>query len=195
MIWKVWIKQGGGNSYTWGLVHNNAWDRRSEPVCYDLSKPDCYDLFAAIQFQTLFLCNPRIIPVAAPVPAPILLSPHMTAVLAFTHDSSSSYFGSLALLPWFSIQIWSHVPGSHSPHCHTFRFQPPVPLSIVSASVSTVIHAFIDQCKFQVFLPIFRSDYVGTANRDDAASLHATVQSLKKYSMPFRNPTSGQPMD
>ena len=36
------------------------------------------------------------------------------------------------------------------------------------------------------------SDYVGTANRDDVASLHATVQSLKKYSMSSRNPTSGQ---
>jgi hypothetical protein len=61
------------------------------------------------------------------------------------------------------------------------------------AFVSTVIHALIDQCKSQVFLPILRSNYIGTAkNRDDAASLHATVQSLKKYSMSFRNPTSGQ---
>ena len=59
--------------------------------------PDSYDLFTAIQFQTLFLRNP-IIPAPAPVPVPALLSPRMIAVLASTNDSSSSYFGSLAFL-------------------------------------------------------------------------------------------------
>ena len=24
MIWKAWMKQGGGNSYTWGMIRNNA---------------------------------------------------------------------------------------------------------------------------------------------------------------------------
>ena len=153
--------------------------------------PDGYDLFTPTQFQTLYLRMSRIIPVPAPAPDPILLSPRMSAVLASTTDSSSSYFGSLEFLDsqsefdrTFPNPIPLIIPPSTSNRS--------VPLSIDSASVSTVIHSFIDQCKFQVFLPIFRSDYVGTANRDDAASLHATVQSLKKYSMSFRNPTSGQ---
>ena len=66
-----------------------------------------------------------------------------------------------------------------------------ISLSVDSTSASTVIHTFIDQCKFQVFLlPIYRSNYVGTANHNDATSLHTTVQTLKKFSLPFRNPTS-----
>ena len=32
MIWKAWIKQGGGNML--GMVRNNAWDKRSEPINY-----------------------------------------------------------------------------------------------------------------------------------------------------------------
>ena len=121
--------------------------------------PDCYGLFTAIQFQTLFLRNPRIIPVPAPVPAPILLSPRMTAVLASTHDSSSSYFGPLAFLDSqsdFDRTFPNPIPLLVTPSASDCS----VPLSIDSASVSTVIHAFIDQCKFQIFLPIFRSDYV-----------------------------------
>jgi hypothetical protein len=40
---------------------------------------------------------------------------------------------------------------------------------------------------------IYHSNYVDTANRDDAASsLRATVQTLKKFAMSFRNPTSGR---
>jgi hypothetical protein len=53
------------------------------------------------------------------------------------------------------------------------------------------LNLFLDRCKFQIFLPIFRSNYVGTANLDDAASLHATVQALKRHAMTSRNPVSG----
>lgn len=152
--------------------------------------PDCCELFTSIQIQTLLLRNPTI-PVPAPVAAPTLLSPRMTAALASTNDSSSSYFGSLEFLDSQSAfdRTFPHpIPFIVTPSASNRS----VPLSIDSASVSKVIHAFINQCKFRIFLPIFRSDYIGTANRDDAASLLATVQSLNKYSMSFRNPTSGQ---
>ena len=112
--------------------------------------PDCYDLFTAIQFQTLFLHNPRIIPVPAPVPAATLLSPRMTAVLASSNDYSSSYFGSLAFLDSqseFDRTFPNPIPLIVTPSASNGS----VPLSIDSASVST----FIDQCKFQMFLPIF----------------------------------------
>jgi hypothetical protein len=124
---------------------------------------DCYDLFTAIQFQTLFLRNP-IIPVPVPVPASTLLLPRMTAVLASINDSSSSYFGSLAFLDSqseFDCTFPNPIPLIVTPSVSNRS----VPLSIDSASVSTVIHAFIDQCKFQMFLPIFRSDYVGTVGK------------------------------
>jgi hypothetical protein len=49
----------------------------------------------------------------------------------------------------------------------------------------------IEQCKFRVFLPTFCSDYVGTANHNDAALLHATIQALKKLLMSSRNPSNG----
>jgi hypothetical protein len=115
----------------------------------------------------------------------------MTAVLASNPDSSSSHFGSLEFLDSqceFDRTFPNPIPLNVTPSASNRS----VPLSTDSASVSTVIHAFIDQCKFQVFLPIFCSDYIGTANPDDTASLHATVQSLKKYSMSFHNPTSVQ---
>jgi hypothetical protein len=38
---------------------------------------------------------------------------------------------------------------------------------------------------------MFRSDYVGTLERNDSASLYATLQALKKPSMYYRHPTSG----
>jgi hypothetical protein len=53
------------------------------------------------------------------------------------------------------------------------------------------LNKFLDLCKFHLFVPIYRSDYVGTFDRDDAASLHATIQSLKKHAMSSRNPVSG----
>ena len=78
--------------------------------------PDCYNLFTAIQLQTVFLRNP-IIPVPAPVPAPTLLSPCMTAVLASTNNFSSSYFGSLAFLDFQSkFDLTSRIPFLSYPH-------------------------------------------------------------------------------
>ena len=114
----------------------------------------------------------------------------MTAVLASTNDPSSSYFGSLEFLD-FQAEFDRTFPNPTPLFITPAPSDLSVPLSIDSTSAPTVIHNFIDQCKFQVFLPIYRSDYVSTANRDDAASLHATVQTLKKLSMSFHNPTSG----
>jgi hypothetical protein len=74
----------------------------------------------------------------------------------------------------------------------------PLLVTVVSASVSidsssllVGLNQFIDQCKFRLFVPIFRSDYVGTLERNDSASLYATLQALKKPSMSYRHPTSG----
>ena len=147
---------------------------------------DCYYLFTPLQIQTLLLRNPA----PTPAPAPALFSPRMTAVLASTNDPSSSYFGSLEFLD-FQVEFDRTFPNPTPLFIAPAPSDLSVPLSIDSTSAPTVIHNFIDQCKFQVFLPIYRSDYVSTANRDDAASLHATVQTLKELSMSFRNPTSG----
>ena len=113
----------------------------------------------------------------------------MTAVLASTNESSSSYFGYLEFLD-FQAEFDRTFPNPTPLFITPAPSDLSVPLSIDSTSAPTVIHNFIDQCKFQVFLPIYCSDYVGTANRDDTASLHATVQTLKKLSLSFRNPTS-----
>ena len=149
--------------------------------------PDCYPMFTSAQARILLL---RTVLLPAPIPAPTLLSLRMTAVLASTNDSGSSYFGSLEFLDFqaeFDHTFPNPIPLFITPAPSDLS----VPLSIDSTSSSTVIHNFIDQCKFQVFLPIYCSNYVGTANRDDAASLHATIRTFKKFSMSFRNPTSG----
>jgi hypothetical protein len=65
------------------------------------------------------------------------------------------------------------------------------PTVVDSVAVATTINAFIDQRKFQLFVPIFCTDYVGTADRNNAASLHATIQAIKKLAMSYRNPVSG----
>ena len=151
---------------------------------------DCYRLFTPVQLQNLLLCNPAPAPAPAAAPAPALFSPRMTAVLASTNDPSSSYFGSLEFLE-FQVEFDRTFPHPTSLFTTPAPSDLSVPLSIDSTSVPrTIIHNFIDQCKFQMFLPIYRSDYVGTANRDDAASLCTTVQTLKKLSMSFRNPNS-----
>ena len=148
--------------------------------------PDCYPLFTPIQLQQLLLRIPAT-PAALPPPALALVSPRMTAVLASTVASGSSYYGSLDFLDSqsvFDLTFPNPLPLRVIPSSTTS-------LSVDSLSLQQSLTAFIDQCKFQVFLPIFRSDYVGTADRNDAASLHATVQALKKLSMSYRNPANG----
>ena len=147
--------------------------------------PDCFALFTAEQIQTLVLRSASAA-TAATISVLPALSPKMTAVLAATHTSSSSYFGSLGFLD--SQVVFDSV------------FPNPVPLLVTpsphgatvdSTSLLKGLLAFVDCCKFTLFVPIFRCDYVGTADRDDAASLHATIHALKRPSMSYRNPTSG----
>jgi hypothetical protein len=81
--------------------------------------------------------------------------------------SRPSYFGSLDFLDSQSV--------------FDSAFPNPVPLLVTVSSTASVsidstslladINLFIDRCKFRVFVPIFRSDYVGTSDRDDAASM------------------------
>ena len=142
--------------------------------------PDCFTLFSATQLQNLVLRSA----VAAPlVPA---LSPRMSAVLTSTRSSGSSFFGTLDFLD--------------SQSAFDLVFPRPVPLSVTasptgatvdSISLPISLEKFLDQCKFHLFIPIFRSDYVGTFARDDAASLQATVTALKKLAMSSRHPSSG----
>jgi hypothetical protein len=111
----------------------------------------------------------------------------MTAVLVTAGTSGSSYYGSLDFLDsQASFDLTFHRP---APLLVTVS--PTVGLLIDSISPPASLNTFLDQCKFRVFIPIFRSDYVGTADRDDAASLHATVQALKKHAMTSRHPVSG----
>jgi hypothetical protein len=144
----------------------------------------CYTHFSPGQLQILLLRN-----VSAPVPTfAAIISPRMTAVLASGGSSGGfSYHGSLDFL--------DHQPTFDS------TFPTPTPLlvtasnigaSVDTISIRTAMNLFVDQCKFCVFVPIFRCDYVGTADRNDSMSLHATVQSLKKLSMSHRNSASGQ---
>jgi hypothetical protein len=99
----------------------------------------------------------------------------MHAVLASAGSSCSSYFGSLDFLD--------------SQSAFNTIFPHPVPLlflnsstgvTIDSISLSVILDKFLDRCKFHLFVPIFRFDYVGTFARDDAASLQATISALKR---------------
>jgi hypothetical protein len=114
----------------------------------------------------------------------------MAAVLAYAGFSTSgghSYYGTLDFLDTQS--------------CFDSTFPHATPLLVSSATlgtivvdsvaVATTINTFVGQCKFQLFIPIFRTGYIGTADRNDAASLHATVQAIKKLAMSYRNPVSG----
>lgn len=142
---------------------------------------DCYSLFSPIQIQNLVLRSAT----AAATSATPILSPRMTAVLNSTSTSGSSYFGPLDFLDFQA--------------SFDLTFPHPVPLSVTaspnagalvdSLSLTVLIDKFIDRCKFHLFVPIYRSDYVGTFARDDAASLQATVAALKKLSMSSRSPS------
>jgi hypothetical protein len=111
----------------------------------------------------------------------------MSAVLASSSASGSSYFGSLGFLD-SQAEFDSTFP---QPVPLLVSVSTTTGLSVDSLSLVAALNLFLDRCKFQIFLPIFRSDYVGTTNRDDAASLHATVQALKRHAMTSRNPVSG----
>jgi hypothetical protein len=150
---------------------------------------DCFSLFSAKQIQNLVLRTatsavaPATPDAAPPLPA---LSPKMQAVLATSRTSRSSYFGPLDFLD--------------SQVAFDAAFPNKIPL-IVTSSTSGVsvdssailldLLAFVDRCKFHLFVPIFRVDYVGTADRDDAAALHATIQALKRPAMSYRHAITG----
>ena len=146
--------------------------------------PDCLPLFTPIQLQFIVL---RSAAATAALPTPPPFSPRMSAVLGSSASSASSYFGSLEFLD--------------SQVSFDATFPQPVPLvvtpssngvSVDSLSLLKTLNQFVDQCKFHLFVPIFRSDYVGTFTRDDSASLHATLQALKRPAMSYRDATSGR---
>ncbi len=145
----------------------------------------CFSLLLPDQIKNLVLRSASAVATAAASLS--VVSPRMSAVLASTTTSSSSYYGTLDFLD--SQSEFEAV------------FPDPVPLLVTpttagavlvdSTTLLTQLLAFIDRCKFQLFIPIFRCDYVGTADRDDASSLHATIQALKRPSMAYRHPSSG----
>jgi hypothetical protein len=144
---------------------------------------ECYPLLTPTQLKNLLLRNPT----PAHSPPHALLSPRMSAVLASSSASGSSYFGSLGFLD-SQAEFDSTFP---QPVPLLVSVSTTTGLSIDSLSLLAALNLFLDHCKFQIFLPIFRSDYVGTANHNDAASLHVTVQALKRHAMTSRNPVSG----
>jgi hypothetical protein len=142
--------------------------------------PDCFPFFSADQLQQLALRS------ATAVPAVPSLSPCVTAALTATSSSRSSHFGLLNFLdyqPAF-VSIFPNL----APLLLTASA---AGVSIDSLSLPSSITKFLDRCKFSLFVPIFRSGYVGAFARDDAASLQATVSSIKKIAMSSRHPTSG----
>jgi hypothetical protein len=112
----------------------------------------------------------------------------MTAILTASGTSIFTYRGSLDFLD--------------SQTSFASIFPHPIPTLLGSSATSSVVvnttsvvsrmNQFIDQCKFSAFLPIFRTDYVGTVDRNDATSLLATVKSIKELKMARRDPASGK---
>jgi hypothetical protein len=140
----------------------------------------CLPLFSKDQLQHLILRS------ATAAPTAPVLSPRMTAVLTSTSSSSSSYFGPLDFLD--NQVAFDSVFPTPTPLTVTVST---TGASIDSLVLPALLDTFIDRCKFHLFVPIFRSDYVGTFARDDAASLQATVSAIKKLAMSSRNPSSG----
>jgi hypothetical protein len=135
---------------------------------------DCFTLLTATQIQFLALRSAAAAAAAAAAALTVLpvLSHKMTAILPSASTSSSSYFGTLDFLD--------------SQSAFDTVFTEPVPLLVTPSAASTPVDsvlllatlpAFVDLCKFiQLFVPIFCCDCVGTADRDNTAFLHATIQ-------------------
>jgi hypothetical protein len=156
---------------------------------YDIA---CYAKFTPSQLANLI----RRIPTATPAttrandPVKALLSPRMAAVLASITGSAlsgHSFYGSLDFLD------------AQTSFDTVFPHPSPILLSLTTAgtptidttTISSTINTFANRCKFELFIPLFRTDYVGTAGHDDTASLYATVQAIKKLSMSYRHPQTG----
>ena len=111
---------------------------------------DCLALLTDAQLKFLVLRSAAAtpaLPIVPPIPA---LSPRMTAVLASTNPSGSSYFGLLDFLD--------------SQSSFDATFPRPTPLlgtpftsgaSIDSTSLLSTLNRFLDSCKFHLFVPIF----------------------------------------
>ncbi len=140
---------------------------------------DCYHLLSSHQLKRLARRSPT-------KPSADSASPRMAAVLASSNASGSSYLGSLDFL---DIQSAFDITFPH-PTPLVLTISTNSGLSVDYVSIPLAVTAFVDLCKFQLFVPLFRTDYVGIANRDDAASLHATVQAIKKLHMTSRHPQS-----
>jgi hypothetical protein len=141
---------------------------------------DCFSLFSAKQIQNLVLRTATSAAAPATDAAPPLpaLSPKMQAVLATSRTSRSSYFGPLDFLDSqvaFDAAIPNKIP--------LLVTSSTSGVSVDSSAILLDLLAFVDRCKFHLFVPIFRVDYVGTADRDDAAALHATIQALYRHTI------------
>jgi hypothetical protein len=114
----------------------------------------------------------------------------MAAVLASSTGSSlsgHSYYGSLNFLD--SQQSFDTIFPHPTPLLLSLSHSgnPTINTHTISATLTT----FIDRCKFELFISLFRTDYVGTKDCNNASSLHATVQALKKLAISYRNPQTG----
>jgi len=149
---------------------------------------DCFSLLSPKQIQNLVLRTATAAAAPATDAAPPLpaLSPKMQAVLATSRTSHSSYFGPLDFLD--SQVAFDAVFPNKIPLLVTSSTSG---VSVDSNSILLDLLSFVDRCKFHLFVPIFRVDYVGTADRDDAAALHATIQALKRPAMSYRHAVTG----
>jgi hypothetical protein len=152
---------------------------------------DCLPAFSKDELIQLVLRNSisASLSTAAPSPPPpaVLVSPRMSAVLAADGSSEFTYRGSLDFLELQSCfdTVFPHPTPSQFGYSNSSSV-------LDTNSIPTAISCFVDQCKFVVFVPIFRTDYVGTADRNDATSLQATVRAIKDLRMSSRDSTTGK---
>jgi hypothetical protein len=127
---------------------------------------DCFSLFSAKQIQNLVLRTATSAAAPATDAAPPLpaLSPKMQAVLATSRTSRSSYFGPLDFLD--SQVAFDAVFPNKIPLLVTSSTSG---VSVNSSAILLDLLSFVDRCKFHLSVPIFRVDYVGTADRDNLA--------------------------
>jgi hypothetical protein len=148
---------------------------------------DAFTKLTALQLQTLVLRTP--VTQAPGSGTPITsISPRMQTVFDRSSNGGFTYYGPLDFLDHqlaFDNVFPDPVPFvvSHSTATPTSGNH--------TSSILATIRTFVDQAKFLVFVPIFRTDYVGTADRNDAAALSHTIKALKKLAMSSRNPTNG----
>ena len=147
---------------------------------------DAFSKFTATELQFLVLRGVPTTTTTAPITTTTattvstLSSPKMKSILQSQGGGGFSYRGSLEFLE--DQAIFNEV------------FPNPIPTAANPADgdlILSTITTFVDRARFLAFVPIFRTDYVGTSDRNDAMSLSHIIKAIKRLAMATRNPTNG----